>query len=282
MDCRISLILGLAVGVLGGSAGCTPSVFSRKATTEPAQQVSQKEPASSPAPEKVPEKVVKKGIEKELPKRTPKAATCVAFGDFRLRESKNGTRTPEQQHSMRDQAKKAYQQALRIDPKCVEAHRGLAQVYAADNEVENAISTYQGAVRVAPKDAGLWFDLGIMHSRRQEWKLAIDALTNAAELNPDNRQYANVLGFCLARAGQYEQSLTYFTQVVGEAKAHFNVGRMMLHVGQVEQGKQQIELALRKEPKFAEARDLLAKLEQGKVPAKQAVVPVQYEEPIEP
>src|SRR5207253_2655498 len=118
--------------------------------------------------------------------------------------------------------------------------------------------------------------------RRKEWEPAGDAMGHAADLEPTNRQYANVLGFCLARAGRYDQSLAYFTRVVGEARAHFNVGRMMMHNGQADAARQQLELALQREPNLAEARELLAQLNRPQNRPAQAVVPVQYQEPVKP
>jgi tetratricopeptide (TPR) repeat protein len=187
--------------------------------------------------------------------------TCVAFGDFRVRESQSPGHSLEDQRQMRVEAKQAYGQALEIEPSCVEAYRGLAQVYSADEDYELAIGAYNAALRITPRDAKLWFELGMMRSRRKQWDPAIDALGHAAELEPENRQYANVLGFCLARAGCYEQSLACFSRVLGAARAHFNVSRMMVHDGHLDAAKQQLQLALQKEPKLIEARELLAQLE---------------------
>jgi len=218
----------------------------------------------------------------DAPKRKPKASTCVTFGDFNLRESLTPNLTPQEQQQRRAQARRSYEQALEIDPKCVEAYRGLAQLYAADQQPERAISTYQSAVRVLPRNSELWFGLGMLHSQRKEWEPAVDALGHAADLQPTNRQYANVLGFCLARAGRYEQSLAYFSRVVGEARAHFNVGRMMMHNGEKDAARQQLELALQREPNLTEARELLAQLNRPQNRPAQSVVPAQYQESAKP
>jgi len=272
MDCRLSLILGL--GVLGGAAGCTPSLFTHNSTPAAFQTARKESPTA--------EEVASAKVEAEQPKRKPKASTCVTFGDFCLRESLAPASSPEEQRQRRALARRAYEQALEIDPQCAEAYRGLAQLYTAEQQPERAISTYQSAVRALPRSAALWFDLGMLHSQRREWEPAIDALAHAADLDPTNRQYANVLGFCLARAGRYEQSLAYFTRVVGEARAHFNVGRMMMHNGQADAARQHLELALQREPNLTEARELLAQLNRPQNRPAQPIVPVQYQEPVRP
>jgi len=274
MDCRVSLILGLAVGVLGGAAGCTPSWFSRSSTTDPGQTTSLKQTETPPVAAAPPLKE-----EKETPRRRAKVSTVVAFGDFRLRESMSPKRTPAEQRQLRDEARRAYRKALQSDPNCYEAQRGLAQVYAVEKEDEKAIQAFQGALRLRPKEPGLYYELGMAHGRRKEWDRSIEALSRAVELDQDNREYARTLGLTLARAGRFEQSLAYLSRVLGEAKAHYYVGRMMLHVGQTEAGKVQLEMSLRLDPKRSEARRLLAEAEtkQGR-----GVVPVNYEEKAQP
>src|SRR6185369_16990178 len=115
MECRISLILGLTIGVLGGTAGCTPSLFTRN-PAPPSTQTPRPE-----SPTMVETESAKK--DNDAPKRKPKASTCVTFGDFNLRESLTPTLTPQEQQQRRAQARRSYEQALEIDPKCVEAYR---------------------------------------------------------------------------------------------------------------------------------------------------------------
>jgi tetratricopeptide (TPR) repeat protein len=201
--------------------------------------------------------------EKDLPKRQPKAMTCVAFGDFRMRESLAPGRTAQEQRDMRDQARKAYQQALQLDPNCFEAHRGLARAAAADQQHDQAIRTFQSAVKIQPRDAATWFDLGMVHARKKEWDPAVAALVQAAELEPQNRQYQNMLGHCLARSGRVDDSLACFSRIVGEARAHYNVARMMHHLQRDDLCRSHLQVALEKEPNLSEAKDMLVRLDAG-------------------
>src|SRR3954467_14798395 len=97
MDCRASLVLGL--GLFAGAAGCTPtSPYVKPGET----QVEVEKPAET----------------KKLDKRKPSAEACVTFGDFLLKEATGGSRSEAEQRQMLDQARRAYQQALEINPKC--------------------------------------------------------------------------------------------------------------------------------------------------------------------
>src|SRR5690349_3440439 len=115
MECRVSLILGLAVGVLGGSAGCTPSLFTRNTTTTTTVQSPRDDV------ETVPEESAKK--DGDAPKRKPKALTCVSYGEFCLRESLAPGCAPDEARARRAKARLSYEQAVATDPQCVEGYR---------------------------------------------------------------------------------------------------------------------------------------------------------------
>ncbi|MBI1913405.1 MAG: tetratricopeptide repeat protein [Planctomycetes bacterium] len=257
MDCRASLLLGL--GLLAGTAGCTPtSAFVKPGET---QGVEAEKPAET----------------KKLAKRKPSAEACVTFGDFLLKEVRGGKRSEIEQRQMLDQARRAYQQALEINPKCVPAHRGLAQVYLAEGDCERAFTSYQASLKVFPREPLLWYDLGMAYGRNKEWQPAVDALTKACDLAPDDRHYVHALGYCLARAGAYDQSVDCFRRVDGEARAHYNVARMLLQMNQTELGRQHLQVALKIEPELKEAKEELARAEAGRGSGN-AVVPVQFEQ----
>src|SRR5262245_16970551 len=110
MDCRSSLVIVLGLGCLAGLAGCK--------TTDPSQA---SQPDNQPVPLSQLPTDAKITKAKDLPKRAPKADTCVAFGDFRLREAESDAKTAGEQKQYRQQARQAYQQALQIDPKCAAA-----------------------------------------------------------------------------------------------------------------------------------------------------------------
>src|SRR5262249_16060615 len=103
------------------------------------------------------------------------------------------------------------------------------------------------------------------------------ALSKACELAPSDRQAAHALGYCLARAGAYDQSLACFRRVDGEARAHYNLGRMLLHMKQSEMGRQHLQVALQIEPELTEAKELLAGATRG-ASVYGPVVPVQFEQ----
>ena len=204
--------------------------------------------------------------EKDQPKRPPQAATCVAFGNLELEAANEnvavaGTvRTPAQRREVFDTARKYFQQALKSDPQCRDAYVGLGQAYQGLENYERAVATYQKAVAAFPKDPVFYYELGMCHARHKAWAPALEQLKKAADLDPDNRRYANTYGFCLARAGRYDESLAFFKKTVGEARAHYNVARMLQHAKQDEVCREHLRQALQINPNLTEARQMLAEM----------------------
>jgi tetratricopeptide (TPR) repeat protein len=196
----------------------------------------------------------------------------VSFGDLYQRGAAEPGRTPAQMEQMYDQARKAYQQALKIDSKCVPAHLSLARLYDKTGDHTRAVASYHKVLDLKPKDAVVWHELGMSHARAKEWDKAVEGLTTAADLDKENKQFARSLGFCLARAGQHEKSYTALCRAENEATAHFDVARMLHHIHQDELSKQHLRLALQADPKLAQAQEMLVELETG-APAAQQLVP---------
>jgi tetratricopeptide (TPR) repeat protein len=220
-------------------------------------------PTAPPAPTTagnvmVPAKDVVK--EQDQPKRRPQSSTCVAFGNLELEAANEGDRTPAQRQDLFERARKYFQQALKTEPKCLDAYHGLARAYQGLGDNERTLETYRRAIEAFPKNAALRYELGMYQARQKRWTGALENLKVATELDPENRTYTNMRGYCLARAGRYEESYACFKKSVGEAQAHYNVARMLQHVGQPESCKMHLELALKAKPDFAPARELLAEI----------------------
>jgi tetratricopeptide (TPR) repeat protein len=199
--------------------------------------------------------------QEDLPKRQPKAATCVAFATFREQQAADPKIGGTERTHLHDEARVAYNQALRIDPNYLPAHIGLAKLYVTLGDNARAVQIYENALEGHPKEPQLWYELGMFYAREKQWDLAIKDLQTACELDPENRQCIDMIGFCLARAGRYEESVAAFRKVVGEGMAHYNVARMLHHIQQDDLCKQHLVLALQASPDLAEAQQLLAELD---------------------
>jgi Tfp pilus assembly protein PilF len=199
----------------------------------------------------------------ESAKRDSQVRLEIAFGRMKEVEADSDAlkSNPEGQARLRDDARKAYQEALKKDPHSLEAHRCLAGVYLKSNDLERALDTYKKALAKHPKESILWYDLGMYHQRKKELNDSVRCFTKALEMDPENRDYQKKLGFTLAWTGQVEQGLTYLTRVHGTALAHYNVARVYMQKQQNDLARQHLTIALRENSQLVEARELLAQLD---------------------
>jgi tetratricopeptide (TPR) repeat protein len=196
----------------------------------------------------------------EATKKKKHCASCVAGAEMLRIEANSPKYTQAQRDDFRERARKGYEQALRLDPKNAAAQLGMARLCLDTNDHDQAVAAYTKALKQNPKDLTLLYELGMVHARAKEWEKAVIQLKAAYDLAPDNKECASTLGHCLARAGRIDEALDVFRRSVGEAKAHYNVARMLHHMNQDDLCRQQLELSLRADPRLVEARDMLVQL----------------------
>jgi tetratricopeptide (TPR) repeat protein len=194
-------------------------------------------------------------------KRQARPSTYVAFGELHEKAATEPGRSPAEQEELRNKARLAYQQALKINPKDQPALRALARLYIDEGDYEHALATYNQALQAYAKDAVLRYELGMFQARRKNWDLALQNLQQAVQLDPENRRYRHDYGLCLARAQRYDESFAVLVKLEGPANARYDLARMMHHLEQDEASKEQLRLALAQDRQLIEAQQLLDELE---------------------
>jgi tetratricopeptide (TPR) repeat protein len=209
--------------------------------------------------------VAKTAKREEAPKRTPQSATMLGLGKLKEAEadSEAAKANPEIQAKLRDEARQAYQFAIKIDPNNIEAYGRLGRLYTKISDYERAQDILKKALATHPKDASLWYDLGMCYNRQhKDFNESLRCFTKAVELEPETKEYLKMLGCTLAWTGKIDQGLTYLTRANGAALAHYNLACMFDQKLQPELAKQHCRLARRENGELLDqARDLLAALE---------------------
>jgi tetratricopeptide (TPR) repeat protein len=197
----------------------------------------------------------------DLPKRTPKAETSVNIGNMRLLAAVDGSAQGAEREWSLEDARKYYNQALKTDPKCMEAYSGLAQVELNCSNYEGAMACYRKGLAVDAKQAPLWYEMGICQARHRDWPAAQDSLSKACDLQPDNHIFVKTLAFCQAKNGRLEDSLANFKRIMDEGQAHYNLARLLHHESQDDLSRLHLHMALQANPKLTAAQDFLARLD---------------------
>lgn len=160
-------------------------------------------------------------------------------------------------HQMLDfeSARKAYERAVRLNPKYPEAVNNLGTIYYARKNFRRAISQYKRALRFAPSSASMYSNLGTAYFARKEYKLAFDNYQKALSIDPEVFEHRGTNGVLLQ-----ERSVTE------RAKFHYYMAKTYAKAGQTERALLYIRKALeegfkeankfKEEPEFAALRDL--------------------------
>jgi tetratricopeptide (TPR) repeat protein len=84
-----------------------------------------------------------------------------------------------------DQARKYYEQAIKLKPAYSEAVNNLGTVYYAGKSYRRAISQYKKAIRMAPDSASIHSNLGTAYYARNQLALANEEYRIAIKLDPE-------------------------------------------------------------------------------------------------
>ncbi len=136
------------------------------------------------------------------------------------------------------QAELEFHEALRLAPRCLEAHIGLAQAFEQQGMNAEALAIYE-------------------QQRRQY---------------PNNAFVLRSLGRFLFRTGKLEEARARLTEALQQEPAnvptHVDLGMTALQLNHVDEAIEHIEAALQIQPEFPKLRDFLAELRQKREPGK--------------
>lgn len=199
-------------------------------------------------------------------KKPPTPETLVAMSDARLDAAFDPKTAPGSKEALLDLARVGYQKALQQDPKNKTALKGMGQYYARVGDREKAVEVYKKYLTLYPKDADVAHEVAVAHARWKDMDGAVAWCEFALKIDPENRAVKKTMGFCLARAGKWDEAFTVLSQIMPEAQVRHNLAGMLDHMGHTEASKSQLHLALKADPNYAPPAGFLAELDQPRDP----------------
>lgn len=132
-----------------------------------------------------------------------------------------------------EEARKAYESALTINPRYADALNNLAAVYHAEHHYRLAETTYKRALKVAPGMAVTYLNLGTSYFAEGKYKQGMKEYRQALNIDPEvmnseqlavgdavPRQQLIQTNYCLAKtyaaAGRLQQALKYLRKAFDE------------------------------------------------------------------
>jgi tetratricopeptide (TPR) repeat protein len=192
--------------------------------------------------------------------KPPSADTLVAIADVRLDAAFDAQTSVGDRAELLGHARDGYQLALRTDPKHAGAILGLARYYARTEQRDSAVEMFKKYLTLYP-EAEVAREVALVHAHWKDWPGAVKWCEYALKIDPENREAKKTLGFCLARAGKWDEAFATLCRVMPEAQARLNLAGVLDHVGRADDAKVQLRLALKADETYTPARDLLRELE---------------------
>jgi protein O-GlcNAc transferase len=146
-------------------------------------------------------------------------------------------------------------EAVASDPRNAELQDELGSLYAQHRDWANAKRAFSAALEVNPEFAMAHLHLGIALQATQQ-PGALDELTKASQLAPQNAVIALQLGRALAAAGQDEQAIPILQHALeidpGLTAATYQLGLALQRTGRLQDAIPLLQKAAAAEPKNAE------------------------------
>jgi tetratricopeptide (TPR) repeat protein len=156
-----------------------------------------------------------------------------------------------------DDAMKAYEQALNVDPTFTKSLVGLGHALREKGDIVGAIAAHKKAIEGAPRDSSSYDHLGADYIETNEMNLAIQALKKAIDLGPYNYSAYNNLGFAYSKTGDVSKAVTMYEQSIAIrpdfAAAYNNLGVLFLNPAQSKKAMKVLRKALEIDPGYVDA-----------------------------
>ena len=155
------------------------------------------------------------------------------------------------------EARDGYEKVLAQEPQNVDAVLGMSRLNVKAQRLVEAQQGFDLALELLPKSAVVLREVGNFYSIQQRWDKAIPLLQEAQRIEPHEKSHHFNLAVALTKADRVDEALPHFTEAVGAAAAHYNIGRMLVETGKTAAAEQQFTLALAKDPKLTDAQFFL-------------------------
>jgi tetratricopeptide (TPR) repeat protein len=122
------------------------------------------------------------------------------------------------------------QEALRVDPKAVQAHINLISLYGRLDQYEPAAEHYRAGIDLDRNQADLHYNYGVLLLKQRKPEDAETAFRAALEINPYYAEAHTNLGSLYEQQGRWDDAFQQFEEAVENRPnyrlAHFHMGRI--------------------------------------------------------
>jgi tetratricopeptide (TPR) repeat protein len=113
-----------------------------------------------------------------------------------------------------DKALVHFNEALRINPQCLDARNDIGMVFLAQGRVDKAIECFNDVLRLRPDYPNAHINLGLALAAQAEYDKAIEHLSRALQVKSDWPEVYYYLGLVYQRQGKYKLAIQNYTETL--------------------------------------------------------------------
>lgn len=202
-------------------------------------------------------------VYREAVRRWPAEATLLHDLAVAAREAAGGE-TANHGESLRQEAVRAEQAAIALDPKYAAAANGAGLLAIDADRPADAVALFERATTLDPTNASYWVNLGNARRALGDRSRAEAAYRRALAVDPDAADAANGLGVLLVDARRPAQAAPWFERAIAAApdlvEAQLNLAIALQQSGRIDEAAAAYRRVLAAPARFARERDAAAKL----------------------
>lgn len=123
------------------------------------------------------------------------------------------------------------QNAVRLDPRFVQAREGLAAMYEQHRGLDSAIAEYERGIKEDPKnEARYCYRIAEVYFVNRRWESALEWLKRADGLQPNDFHVERMTGFCLERLGRWKEAEQHWSRLLEKDAKDTNIQRALARV----------------------------------------------------
>lgn len=162
-----------------------------------------------------------------------------------------------EQEGKLDQAREAYQKALRLDPSYADGHNNLGAMHLKAGEIDKAVRAFRKAHEIDVQAPQPLVNLGNAYLQVKRFQDAVSAFGKALQVGPDSAEIHHNLGYAFLESGRLDDALASFDSALRlrprYASAQNNKGTVFLRKGRFEEAGRAFAEAIRIDSEFRPA-----------------------------
>jgi Tfp pilus assembly protein PilF len=158
-------------------------------------------------------------------------------------------------------AESAYREALKADPKRVDALVRLAALRDKLGKFDESAQLYRRALALKPGNPDIYANMGYSQYLQQHWAEAEMNFKQAIAIQHDHRSAHNNLGLVFAQTDRADEALAEFRRAgCTEADAHNNLAFCLMIQGRWDAARAEYAVAIKLDPSLRNARKALTQI----------------------